>query len=155
AYSEQLITIDELRAKMPHLRAREANLRSQLDSLDAQAADQDAYLKLADDLDGFLTQLRGRAATASTDDQRHVLKLLLKDVLIGPEKIPIRHRIPARASASRITQRDPHPDSEGDNRPSCQVRWGRDRGTLRGPLLPRHHGPVRHHHRRYQPPGDV
>ena len=127
AYSEQLITIDELRAKMPHLRAREANLRSQLDSLDAQAADQDAYLKLADDLDGFLTQLRGRAATASTDDQRHVLKLLVKDVLISPEKITIRHRIPARASASRITQRDPQPDSEGDNRPSCQVRWGRDK----------------------------
>ena len=131
AYSEQLITIDELRAKMPHLRAREANLRSQLDSLDAQAADQDAYLKLADDLDGFLTQLRGRAATASTDDQRHVLKLLVKDVLISPEKITIRHRIPARASASRITQRDPQPDSEGDNRPSCQVRWGRVDAALR------------------------
>ena len=31
AYSEQLITIDELRAKMPHLRAREASLRGQLD----------------------------------------------------------------------------------------------------------------------------
>ena len=40
AYSEQLITIDELRGKMPHLRAREANLRSQLDSLDDQAAGQ-------------------------------------------------------------------------------------------------------------------
>ena len=39
AYSEQLITIDELRARMPHLRAREANLRGQLEALDAQAAD--------------------------------------------------------------------------------------------------------------------
>src|SRR5690348_7523331 len=35
AYSEQLSTIDELRAKMPDLRAREASLRGQLD---AQAA---------------------------------------------------------------------------------------------------------------------
>src|SRR5262249_56856873 len=75
---------------------------------------------------GSPPQRGGRPATASTDDQRHVLKLLVKDVLIGPEKITIRHRIPARASASRITQRDPQPDSEGDNRPSCQVRWGRD-----------------------------
>src|SRR5271157_5461133 len=65
AYSEQLITIDELRAKMPHLRAREASLRGQLDALDAQAADRDAYLKIADDLEGFLAQLRGNAATAS------------------------------------------------------------------------------------------
>ena len=64
AYSEQLITIDELRTRMPHLRAREASLRSQLDALDAQAADRDAYLKLAGDLDSFLAQLRGSAATS-------------------------------------------------------------------------------------------
>jgi site-specific DNA recombinase len=133
AYSEQLVTIDELRAKVPHLRAREANLRSQLEALDAQAADRDAYLKLADDLDGFLAQLRGRAATTSTDERRRVLKLLVKDVLIGPEKITIRHRIPARASTNGITQRDPQPDTEGDNSPGCQVRWGRENATLRHP----------------------
>jgi site-specific DNA recombinase len=125
AYSEQLVTIDELRAKVPHLRAREANLRSQLEALDVQAADRDAYLRLADGLDGFLAQLRGRAATASTDERRRVLKLLVKDVLIGPEKITIRHRIPARASSNGITQRDPQPDTEGDNSSGCQVRWGR------------------------------
>src|SRR5262249_26997017 len=32
---------------------------------------------------------------------------------------------------------------------------GRNGGTLRGPFLPRDNGPVRHLHRRYQPPGDV
>ena len=63
AYSEQLITIDELRTRMPHLRARETSLRGQIDALDAQLADRDAYLKLADDLEGFLAQLHGNAAT--------------------------------------------------------------------------------------------
>ena len=96
AYSEQLITIDELRARMPHLRARETNLRGQIDALDAQAADRDAYLKLADDLEGFLAQLRGNAATATVEDRQRVLRLLVKDILIGPEKITIRHRIPTR-----------------------------------------------------------
>ena len=100
AFSEQLITIDELRAKMPHLRARQASLRGQLDALDAQAADRDAYLKLADDLEGFLAQLAA-ATTASTDDRRRVLRLLVKDVLIGPEKITIRHRIPVREPRQR------------------------------------------------------
>jgi site-specific DNA recombinase len=93
AFSEQLITIDELRAKVPQLRAREAGLRSQLDALDAQAADRDAYLKLASDLAGFLAQLRGKAMTATVEERRRVLRLLVKDVLIGPEKITIRHRI--------------------------------------------------------------
>src|SRR5580693_1819906 len=74
ALSEQLITIDELRARMPHLRAREASLRGQIDALDAQAADRDAYLKLADDIEGFLSRLRGSADTASTEERQRVLR---------------------------------------------------------------------------------
>ena len=125
AYSEQLITIDELRAKMPHLRAREASLRSQIDALDAQAADRDAYLKLADDLEGFLAQLRGNAATATVEERQRVLRLLVKDILIGPEKITIRHRIPTRPGSSGARQHDPGPDTEGDHRQDYLLRWGR------------------------------
>jgi Recombinase zinc beta ribbon domain len=39
AFSEQLVIIDELRARMPGLRAREAGLKDQIAALDAQAAD--------------------------------------------------------------------------------------------------------------------
>ena len=125
AFSEQLVTIDELRARMPHLRARETGLRGQLDALDAQAADRDAYLKLADDLEGFLAQLRGNAATATVEDRQRVLRLLVKDILIGPEKITIRHRIPARPGSSGARQRNPGPDTEGDHRRDYLLRWGR------------------------------
>ena len=131
AYSEQLITIDELRTRMPHLRARETSLRGQLDALDAQAADRDAYLTLAGDLEGFLAQLRGNAATATVEDRQRVLRLLVKDILIGPEKITIRHRIPARPGSSGTRQRDPEPDTEGDHRPGSQLRWGREDAALR------------------------
>ena len=125
AYSEQLITIDELRTRMPHLRARQTSLRGQLDALDAQAADRDAYLTLAGDLEGFLAQLRGNAATATVEDRQRVLRLLVKDILIGPEKITIRHRIPARPGSSLTRQHDPEPDTEGDHRPGSHLRWGR------------------------------
>src|SRR5271169_2538794 len=126
AFSEQLITIDELRARMPHLRARETSLRSQIDALDAQTADRDAYLTLAGDLEGFLAQLRGNAATATVEDRQRVLRLLVKDILIGPEKITIRHRIPTRADRSGTRQRDPGPDTEGDHRAGYLLRWGRE-----------------------------
>ena len=46
---EELITIDELRTRMPDLRARETNLRNQIQALDSQLADREAYLKLASD----------------------------------------------------------------------------------------------------------
>jgi site-specific DNA recombinase len=126
ALAEQLITIDELRAKMPHLRAREASLRGQIAALDAQAADRQAYLKLADDIEGFLSRLRGSAGTARTEERQKVLRLLVKDVLIGPEKITIRHRIPVRDTNPAAGQRAAETDTEGDHAPGYPLRWGRE-----------------------------
>src|SRR5205823_3781686 len=154
AFSEQLLTIDELRARMPDLRARETGLKDQIAALAAQAADRDAYLKLADDLEGFLGKLRASSATATTEDRQRVLRAVVQDVLVGPEKITSRHRIPARQPSGGNGGHDTT-DTEGDMRESSLLRWGRDRGTLRGPLLPRHHGPIGHLHRRGKPPGDV
>ncbi len=125
AYSEQLITIDELRARMPHLRARQANLRGQIDALDSQAADRDACLQLADNLESFLAKLTSTAAIASIPERQRVLRLLVKDVLVGPEKITIRHRIPAPGNSSATRQHDTETDTEGDHRPSYPLCWGR------------------------------
>ena len=156
AYSEQLITIDELRARMPHLRARETSLRGQIDALDAQLADRDAYLKLAADLEGFLAQLRGSAAIATVEERQRVLRLLVKDILICPEKITIRHRIPTRTDGSGTRQRDPGPDTEGDHRPNYLLRCGRDHTALSGPgdrptdLPIFHHPRAQHHTQKFQ-----
>ena len=126
AFQEQLLTIDELRSRMPDLRARQANLRTQISALETQLADRDAYLKLAGDLEGFLAQLHARTATAAIEERQRVLRLLVKDVLVGPEKITIRHRIPIRerdTPAARPPAADP--DTEGDHRPGYPLRWGR------------------------------
>ena len=130
AFGEQLITIDELRARMPDLRARETNLRNQIDALDSQLADRQAYLTLAADLEGFLTQLHRNAEVATTGERRHVLRLLVKDVLIGPEKITIRHRIPLREHIPSEQHCD-NTDTEGDHQPHCPVRWRRSNASLR------------------------
>jgi site-specific DNA recombinase len=139
AFSEQLLTIDELRARMPGLRARETGLKDQITALDAQAADRDAYLRLADDLEGFLARLRQNSATATTEDRQRVLRALVQDILIGPEKITIRHRIPVREPSSGGGHHDTT-DTEGDMRESSLLRWGREDRTLRstGVVLPQH-----------------
>ena len=131
AFSEQLLTIDELRARMPALRARETGLKDQIAALDAQAADRDAYLKLAGDLEGFLARLRENSATATTEDRQRVLRAVVQDVLVGPEKITIRHRIPVREPASGGGHHD-ETDTEGDMRESSLLRWGREDPALRG-----------------------
>ena len=135
AFGEQLITIDELRARMPDLRARETNLRHQLDALDTQLADHQAYLTLATNLEQFLTQLRHGAETSTTDQRRRILRLLVKDVLIGPEKVTIRHRIPIRERTHQDTQHADTTDTEGDHQSHCQVRWRRNFTGLGEPLF--------------------
>ncbi|HET6192685.1 MAG TPA: zinc ribbon domain-containing protein [Trebonia sp.] len=132
ALAEQLITIDELRARMPGLRARETSLKDQIAALDAQAADRDAYLKLAGDLEGFLEKLRRNAAGATTEQRQRVLRAV-KDILVGPEKITIRHRIPVREPSSGGGHHDTT-DTEGDMRNSSLLRWGRDQSRHRQPV---------------------
>ena len=115
------LTIDELRTRMPDLRAREANLRNQIQAAEAQTADRGAYLKLAQDLSGFLGQLRHAADTAAVPERQRILRLLVKDILIGPDTITIRHHIPIRERTHEPTDAD----TESDQAKDCPLRWGR------------------------------
>ena len=132
AYQEELISLDELRTRMPELRARQSSLHHQIDALDSQLADREVYLKLADNLEDFLTGLRGKAATATVAERQRVLRLLVKDVLVGADKITIRHSIPVRHNVSSGTDDSPETDSEGEIRPDCQLRWRSHHPALRG-----------------------
>ena len=96
AYQEELITLDELRARMPDLRAKDASLQASLDALAAQLLDGDSYLKLAEDLESFLARLRQKTETATIEDRQKVLRSVVKEVLVGPERVVIRHSIPVR-----------------------------------------------------------
>ena len=93
-YQHDLLTLDELRARMPDLRAKEASLRGSLASLEAQLFDRDTYLKLAEDLEGFLDRLRDTTDTATIQSRQKVLRSVVKEVLVGPERVIIRHSIP-------------------------------------------------------------
>jgi site-specific DNA recombinase len=103
AYQEDLLTLDELRARMPDLRAKQAALQGNLDALQAQLLDRDTYLKLAENLEGFLTRLRETADIATVESRQHVLRAVVKDILVGPERVVIRHSIPGADHPFRPT----------------------------------------------------
>ena len=58
--------------------------------------------------------------------RQRVLRLLVKDVLIGPDKITIRHRIPIRERVTGDADRAHSSDLEDDHQPHCPLRWRRD-----------------------------
>jgi site-specific DNA recombinase len=96
AYQEALISIEQLRERMPALRQREQTLRAELQAITDQANDRATFLRLAETLTAFLTRLRGAADTLSINERQRIVRLVVKDVLIGEDTITIRHCIPVQ-----------------------------------------------------------
>ena len=96
AYQEGLLALEELRQRMPVLRQRESSLRSQLTALDAELYDQETTLKLAETLNGFLARLKAATQEASIQERQRVVRLLVKEVLLSPERVVVRHSIPSQ-----------------------------------------------------------
>ena len=96
AYQEDLLSLEELRRRMPYLRARQQNARAELQAILDQTADKMSLLRLAETLTAFLQRLRKSAATLEVSERQKIVRLLVKEVLVDDETITIRHSIPAQ-----------------------------------------------------------
>jgi site-specific DNA recombinase len=94
AYQEELLSIEQLRERMPVLRQRQQTLRAELQAIADQTKDRAAFLRLAETLTAFLARLRSAAETLSVIERQRIVRLLVKDVLLGEDTITIRHSIP-------------------------------------------------------------
>jgi len=94
AYQEELLSLDELRRRMPELRQRERALQTELRSILDQISDRAVYLRLAETLSCFLARLRTSADTLDIQERQRIVRLVIKEILIGDETIVIRHSIP-------------------------------------------------------------
>ena len=98
AYQEELVSLEQLRERMPALRQREQALRAELQAIADQANDRAMFLRLAE---------RSRRSSPTAQRRRHadvlerqrIVRLVVKEVLIGEDTIVIRRRLPRRAVA--------------------------------------------------------
>src|SRR5258705_14010930 len=92
---------------MPNLRRREQGDNAELQATVDQSADRATYLRLAETLTTFLTRLRSSADALDVSERQHVLRLLVKEILVGDDKIIIRHSIPLPAGPADCSSADP------------------------------------------------
>ena len=124
AYQEELVSLEQLRERMPLLRQREQALRHELNALVEQTRDRAAHLRLAETLSAFLRRLRSAAETLDVLERQRIVRLLVKEVLVSDDTIVIRHCIPVPSG--------PSPTASGPNghagaltdRPSYLLRSG-------------------------------
>src|SRR6266481_4408110 len=94
AYQEGLLSLAQLRHRIPELNKKSQAVESELQSLETAAVDQARYLQLAESLDGFRIKLRARAMTLDVGERQQILRLLVKEVLVAADSLTIRHSIP-------------------------------------------------------------
>ena len=93
AYQEGLASLEQLRCRMPELRKQDQAVQTELQSLETAAGDQTKYLRLVETLADFHARLRARTETLDVAERQKVLRLLVKEILVGRETITIRHSI--------------------------------------------------------------
>ena len=119
AYQEGLLSIEQLRERMPVLRQRQQALGAELQAIADQTNDRAAFLRLAETLTAFLARLRSAAETLSVMERQKIVRLLVKDVLVGEDTITIRHSIPIPSGSS---QNPGSGSSDGRNYLLCKGR---------------------------------
>src|SRR5436305_9635645 len=86
---------------MPVLRQRQQALSAELQAIADQTNDRAAFLRLAETLSAFLARLRSAAETLSVIERQKIVRLLVKDILVGEDTITIRHSIPIPSGPSQ------------------------------------------------------
>jgi site-specific DNA recombinase len=100
AYQENLVSLDELRKRIAPLRRQQNAVSSELQALNLAATDRQRYLRLIESLAHFQAQVRSRAESMDTRERQKIVRLLVKEVIVGTDRITIRHCLPVPPTGS-------------------------------------------------------
>jgi len=94
AYQEGLMQLPELRTRISGLRKRDSALMSELQSIESRMVDEETHLKLVSGIGDFLARFRRSAESLNVVDRQKVLRLVVKEILVGQDTVTIKHSIP-------------------------------------------------------------
>ncbi len=95
AYQESLITISQLRIRMPELQKRVNATEKELENLKHYELALDQRLQYLD-VQSFTSQLNANVNDLDIKEKKKILRLLVKEVVVGDDMIDIRHSIPLK-----------------------------------------------------------
>ncbi len=132
AYQEGLVSLEQLRERMPPLRQRDQALRTEQQSIAEQSRERAVYLRLAETLSAFLGRLRVATDTLDILERQRLVRLVIKEVLVDDDTIVIRHCIPVPSGPTPGGGPPPSDRSNnlGHDR-SYLLRTGRDQSAAR------------------------
>ena len=91
--------LGELRQRVPELKKRQSALQKELDGLRMQALEQSRLVEMNPSIERFLQQIKASAQNLTIEAKQKIVRMLVKDVVIGPNSITINHSIPLAGHA--------------------------------------------------------
>jgi len=105
AYQEGLITIGQLRTRMPELQKRVNTTEKELENLKNHELALDQRLQYLD-AESFKNQLGVNVSQLDIKEKKKILRLLVKEVVVGNDSIDIRHSIPLKENKNEQNKKN-------------------------------------------------
>lgn len=101
AYQESLLSIQELRKRIPELKKREKVIQKELHSLEMAEAQEEMYFRIMRNMNVFLKDMIDKSNTLTVIDKQKILRSIVKEIYIDKETIQIIHSIPEKGNLKK------------------------------------------------------
>ena len=97
AYQEGLLTLDDLRKRLPELKKKIGALEKEQQNLHLRAVEDKRWIELSNTMETFLSRLNKTAQKMTCLEKQKVLRTIVKQITVGKDLITIHHSIPVGA----------------------------------------------------------
>jgi len=104
AYQEDLIPLAQLRKRMPELQRKVNALEKDLDNLKVHETALDQRLQLLD-VPSFKSQIDKNLNQLDITEKKKILRLLVKEIIVGDDIIDIKHSIPLKETKNENNEK--------------------------------------------------
>src|SRR6266852_1657094 len=94
AYQEGLMELADLRQRVPEVRRRQLALEKELEGLKLQTVEHSRLVEMKVSLERFTEELSHSAQKLDVLQKQKIVRLLVKEVVVGPDSVTIHHSIP-------------------------------------------------------------
>ena len=96
AYQEDLLSLSELRERVPALRKKIAALENEKQNLNVRAVEDQRWRDVNQSLESFVARLNQTAQNLTNVEKQKIVRLLIKQIDVGSDTVTIHHSIPAQ-----------------------------------------------------------
>lgn len=140
AYQEGLVQLGQLRQRMPELRRKQATAEKELENARWKALIAEKTQQIEQSLETFVGRLRQSAQNLSMAERQKVVRLLIKDIVVGVDnRITIRHCLPLMGGVRNASgvEANCYPLCKGRPQPATGQYLPQSARPPHGPTRPR------------------